>query len=157
MMILPGSAFARTSPKLFWHETLVYLLPGAELNQMLPLVWPIEMETRCEAELLLFAGINDHLHSAGLLEPLRNGDTRVSGGPIGIKDEGSVHSVTRTLEHATRSSIWVCGVGFDCRRHRPMHVDGCSEPGVGASELEASEVGGGSGLGGRVLCLERLL
>ena len=27
----------------------------------------------CEPELLLFAGMNDHLHAAGLLEPLRSG------------------------------------------------------------------------------------
>ena len=29
------SDFEVSSPKLFWLETLVYLLPGAELNQML--------------------------------------------------------------------------------------------------------------------------
>ena len=28
----------------------------------------------CEPELLLFAGMNDHLHAAGLLEPLRRGE-----------------------------------------------------------------------------------
>ena len=33
-IIAAGSNFEVTSPKLFWPETLVYLLPGAELNQM---------------------------------------------------------------------------------------------------------------------------
>ena len=33
----------------------MYLLPGAELNQMLTLVVAIESETPCEPELLLFA------------------------------------------------------------------------------------------------------
>ena len=68
-IIVAGSDFGGTSPKLFWPETLVYLLPGAELNQMLTLIIAIKSE-----RLLLFAGMNDHLHVAGLLEPLRSGE-----------------------------------------------------------------------------------
>ena len=51
----------------------MYLLPGAELNQMLTLIVAMKSETPCEPELLLFAGLNDHLHAARLLEPLRSG------------------------------------------------------------------------------------
>ena len=69
VIILAGSDFEGTSPKLFWPETLVYLLPGAELNQMLTLLVAIKSEMPCE--LLPFAGLNDHLHSAGLLEHLK--------------------------------------------------------------------------------------
>ena len=71
VIIVVGSDFEGTSPKLFWPETLVYLLPGAELNQMLTLVVAIESEMPCDLELLLFAGMKDHLHSAGLLEHLK--------------------------------------------------------------------------------------
>ena len=74
VIIVAGSDFEATSPKLFWPETLVYLLPGAELNQMLTLVVAIKSETPCEPELLLFAGMNNHLHEAGLLEHLRGGE-----------------------------------------------------------------------------------
>ena len=49
----------------------MYLLPGAELNQMLILVVAIKSEMPCEPELLLFTGMNDHLHAAGLLEHLK--------------------------------------------------------------------------------------
>ena len=63
----PLSSRRTTSGKLFWPETLVYLLRGAELNQMLTLVVAIKSETPCEPEMLLFAGMNDHLHAAGLL------------------------------------------------------------------------------------------
>ena len=49
----------------------MYLLPGAELSQMLTLVVAIKSEKPCEPELLLFAGMNDHLHTAGLLEHLK--------------------------------------------------------------------------------------
>ena len=70
VIIVTGSDFEGTSPKLFWPETLVYSLPGAELNKMLTLVVAIKSELPCEPELLLFAGMNDHLHAAGLLEQL---------------------------------------------------------------------------------------
>ena len=71
VIIVAGSDFEGTSPKLFWPETSVYLLPGAELSQMLTLVVAIKSETPCEPQLLLFAGINDHLNAAGLLEHLK--------------------------------------------------------------------------------------
>ena len=71
VIIMTGSDFEGTSPKLFWSETLVYSLPGAELNQMLTLVVAIKSEMPCEPELLLFAGMSDHMHAAGLLEQLK--------------------------------------------------------------------------------------
>ena len=44
VVIVAGSDFEGTSPKLFWPETLIYSLPGAELNQMLTLVVAIKSE-----------------------------------------------------------------------------------------------------------------
>ena len=72
VIIVAGSEFEGTSPKLFWSETLVYSLPGAELNQMLTPVVAIKSEMPCEPELLLFAGMNDHLHATGFLEQLKS-------------------------------------------------------------------------------------
>ena len=71
VIIVAGSDFEGTSPKLFCLETLVYSLPDAELNQMLTLVVAIKSEMPCEPELLLFAGMNDHQHATGLLEQLK--------------------------------------------------------------------------------------
>ena len=71
VIIVAGSDFERASPKLFWPEKLIYSLPGAELNQMLTLVVAIKSEMPCEPELLLFAGMNDHLHATGFLEQLK--------------------------------------------------------------------------------------
>ena len=59
---------------MFWPETLIYALPGAELNQMLTLVVAMKSEMPCEPELLLFAGMNDHLHATGFLEQLKGGE-----------------------------------------------------------------------------------
>ena len=56
VFIVAGSDFEGTSPKLFWPETLIYSLPGAELNQMLTLVVAIKSEMPCEPELLQFEG-----------------------------------------------------------------------------------------------------
>ena len=72
VIIEAGSDFEGKSPKLFWPETLVCSLPGAELNQMLTLVVAMKSEMPSEPELLLFAGMNDHLHAAGLLEQLKS-------------------------------------------------------------------------------------
>ena len=55
MNIKAGSDFDGTSPKLFWPETLVNLLPGAELNQMLSLIVAMKSETPCVPEFLLDA------------------------------------------------------------------------------------------------------
>ena len=71
VIIVAGSDFEGTSPKSFWPETLIYSLPGAKLNQMLTLVVAIKSEMPCEPELLLFAGMNDHLHATGFLEQLK--------------------------------------------------------------------------------------
>ena len=71
VIIVAGSDFEGTSPKLFWPEALVYLLSGVELNQMLTLIVAMKSEMPCEPELLLFLGMNDHLHAAGLLEHLK--------------------------------------------------------------------------------------
>ena len=71
VIIVAGSDFEGTSPKLFWLETLIYSLPGAELNQMLTLVVAIKSEMPCEPGLLLFAGMNDHLIVTGFLEQLK--------------------------------------------------------------------------------------
>ena len=68
VIIMAGSDFEGKSPNLFCQETLVYLLPGAELNQLLTLVVAMKSEMPCEPELLLFAGMND---AAGLLEHLK--------------------------------------------------------------------------------------
>ena len=73
-IIVARSDYEGMSPKLFWAEMLVYLLPGAELNQMPTLIVAMKSETPCEPELLLFAGMNDHLHTAGLREHLRSGE-----------------------------------------------------------------------------------
>ena len=75
-IIVAGSDYEGMSSKLFWAEMLAYLLPGAKLNQILTLIVAMKSESPCEPELLLFAGMNDHLHAAGLREHLRSGEPK---------------------------------------------------------------------------------
>ena len=56
---------------MFGPEIMLYVMSREDLNQLLTLVVVIKSETPCESELLLFAGMNDHLHAAGPLEPSR--------------------------------------------------------------------------------------
>ena len=131
VIIVVGSDFERTSPKLFWPETLVYPLPGAGLNQMLALVVAIKSEAPCEPELLLFAGMNDHLHAAGLLEHLRSEELRrrapvrpdergasVGGFSIWTQDEIGFYDIPGLREHAACHAVCVCNVGLDSGRER---------------------------------------
>ena len=74
VVIVVGSDFTGTSPKLICFETLVYLLSGAEISQMLTLAVAMKSETQCESEELFSIGLNDHLHAAVLLQLLRNGE-----------------------------------------------------------------------------------
>ena len=142
---MAGSDFEGTSPKSFWPETLVYLLPGAELNQMLTLIVTMKSGMSCEPELLVFAGMNDHLHAAGLLEHLEGADAKedlggnpdavcsiersagVGSFPIGIKNEGGFCIIARLCRHATSSAVPVCNVDPDSRKKRMANANGSAE------------------------------
>ena len=109
VVIVVGSDFEGTSPKLFWPETLIYSLPGAELNQMLTLVVAIKSEMPCEPELLLFAGMNDHLHAMGFLEQLK-GDEPATLRPMRLCAFGR--------RHLTTPPLWACQSESHPRMHR---------------------------------------
>ena len=66
---------------------------------MLTLAVAVNSETPCEPELLLFAGMNDHLHAAGLLEPLRSGKPRPN------KLWEAIQTLYRNLEIGTLSGL----------------------------------------------------
>ena len=169
MIIVAGSDFEETSPKLFWPETLVYLLPGAELNQMLTLVVAFKFEMPCEPELLLFAGKNDHLHSAGLLEHLKgeaptpkkiweaiqtlfaamNEVQESVASRFGPKTRVAFTTYPGLREYATCFAVRVCHVDPDSGREREsvVGIDGCPQSRARADKLEAPEVRTGGGMG----------
>ena len=136
----------------------MYLLPGAELNQLLTLVVAIKSETPCEPELLLFAGMNDHLHAVGLLEHLKgevptpkknlasnpdvvHRDERgagVCGFSIWIQDKSGIYDVPSLREYATCLAVCVCYIDLDSGRERVADTHGSSQSRAGADKLETS-------------------
>ena len=155
VIIVAGSDFEGTSPKLFWPETLVYSLPGAELNQMLTLVVAIKSEMPCEPELILFAGMNDHLHETGFLEQLKGDEPApkriweaiqtlfAAMNEVQENVTSRFGSKTRVVfttspEHASRSAVRVCGFDLNSRGECMADPDGSSQSIAGTDELEAS-------------------
>ena len=186
VIIVAESDFEGMSPKLFWPETLIYSLPGAELNQMLTLVFAIKSDMPCEPELLLFAGMNDHLHATGFLEQLK-GDEPVpkeiwvwkaiqtlfaamnevqenvasrfgSKTRVVFKTSPGYASMPPALQfvYAVRV-IAVCVCDLNSQGECMADPDGSSQSRVGTDELEASHVRTGGGEGGCVPRVEGLL
>ena len=126
---------------------------------MLTLVVSIKYETPCEPELLLFAGMNFHLHAAGLLEHLTSGEPTpkkiweaiqtlfaamnevqelVASRFEPTKGESGVHIIARLREHATSLTVRVCNVDSDSGGQRVADAYGFSESQIGASKLATS-------------------
>ena len=107
------------SPKLFWPETLVYLLPDAELNQMLTLVVAIKSEMLCEPELLLFTGMDNHLHAAGLLQHLKG------EAPTPKKIWEAIQTLFAAMSEVQESVVSRIGTGQAWHSRRPRATRAC--------------------------------
>ena len=173
LILVTASDFEGASPKLFWPETLVYSLPGAELNQMLTLVVAIKSEMPCEPELLLFAGMNDHLHAAGLLEQLKGDEltpkkiweaVQTLFAAINEVQEnvssrfGSKTKVVFTTSPGYASMPpalqFVYAILILIAEGNATDPDDSSQPRAGTYELEITKVRTGGGVGGCIPCLE---
>ena len=119
VIIVAGSDFEGTSPKLFWPETLVYSLPGAELNQMLTLVVAMKSEMPYEPDLLLFAGMNDHLHAAGLLEQLKG------HAPMPRKIWEAIQTLFAAMKRCRKTSILDSDLKRKWYLRRPLGTRAC--------------------------------
>ena len=113
----------------------------------------------CEPELLLFAGMNDHLHAAGLLGQLKGDEPTPKKiweaiqtlfaamnevqekcqFAIWTQDESGVHGVPGICEHAPCSAVCVCYFDPNSRRERMADPDGSSQSRAGTHELETSK------------------
>ena len=64
------AVFVSTSTQFFCREMRLYVLLRVDLKQKLTFVVAIKSEVLCMLYLLIFAGMNDHMHATGLLEKL---------------------------------------------------------------------------------------
>ena len=123
-----GSDFNGTSPKIFWQEVLMYLLPGAEINQMLTLMSDFVVRNAVWVWIVVVFRWNEQSSArssiAWALEKLRADAKQDLGGvsdvvccnergagiggfSIGVKNKGGSQIITRLCRHATSSWIRV--------------------------------------------------
>ena len=104
----------------------------------------IKSEVPCEPELLLFAGMNDHLHEAGLQEQLKSDE------PTPKKIWEAIQTLFAAMNEVQEN--------VSSRFGPKTKVVFTTSPGYASTqEFETSEVRIGSGVGGRVPRVEGIL
>ena len=72
VMIVANSEFVYTSKSLFWLDVIMLAAVDLDLLQAVSLAIGVQRQTDMNPVTIVFAGINDHLHSRGFLSRLRD-------------------------------------------------------------------------------------
>ena len=72
IMIVANSEFVYTSKSLFWPDVIMLAAVDLDLLQSVSLAIGVQRQTGMNPITIVFAGINDHLHSRGFLSRLRD-------------------------------------------------------------------------------------
>ena len=72
IMIVANSEFVYTSKALFWPDVIMLAAVDLDLLQSVSLAIGVQRQTDMNPITIVFAGINDHLHSRGFLSRLRD-------------------------------------------------------------------------------------
>ena len=72
VMIVANSDFVYTSKSLFWPDVIMLAAVDLDLLQAVSLAIGVQRQTDMNPVTIVFAGINDHLHSRGFLSRLRD-------------------------------------------------------------------------------------
>ena len=86
IMILANSEFVYTSKSLFWPAVIMLAAVDLDLLQSISLAIGVQRQTDMNPITIVFAGINDHLHSRGFLSRLRDPTTAENAVWPAIKD-----------------------------------------------------------------------
>ena len=76
-MIVANSEFVHTSKSLFWPDVIMLAAVDLDLLQSVSVAIGVQRQTDMNPITIVFAGINDHLHSRGFLSRLREPTTAV--------------------------------------------------------------------------------
>ena len=74
-MIVANSDFVHTSKSLFWPDVIMLAAVDLDLMQSVSMAIGVQRQTELNPITIVFAGINDHLHSRGYLSRLREPTT----------------------------------------------------------------------------------
>ena len=86
IMIVASSEFVYTSKFLFWPDVIMLAAVDLDLLQSISLAIGVQRQTDMNPITIVFAGINDHLHSRGFLSRLRDPTTAENAVWPAIKD-----------------------------------------------------------------------
>ena len=75
IMVVANSEFVYTSKSLFWPDVIMLAAVDLDLLQSVSLAIGVQRQTDMNPITIVFAGINDHLHSRGFLSRLRDPTT----------------------------------------------------------------------------------
>ena len=75
IIIVANSEFVYTSKSLFWPDVIMLTAVDLDLLQAVSLAIGVQRQTEMNTITIVFAGINDHLHSRGFLGSLREPKT----------------------------------------------------------------------------------
>ena len=86
IMLVANSEFVYTSKSLFWPDVIMLAAVDLDLLQSISLAIGVQRQTDMNPITIVFAGINDHLHSRGFLSRLRDPTTAENAVWPAIKD-----------------------------------------------------------------------
>ena len=99
IMVVANSEFVYTSKSLFWPDVIMLAAVDLDLLQSVSLAIGVQRQTDMNPITMVFAGINDHLHSRGFLSRLRDPKTAENAVWPAIKD---IHESLGEVVDATR-------------------------------------------------------
>ena len=86
IMVVANSEFVYTSKSLFWPDVIMLAAVDLDLQQSISLAIGVQRQMEMNPITIVFAGINDHLHSRGFLSRLRHPTTAENAVWPAIKD-----------------------------------------------------------------------
>ena len=86
IMIVANSEFVHTSKSPFWPDIIMLAVVDLDLLQSVSMAIGVQRQTEMNPITIVFAGINDHLHSRGFLSRLREPTTAENAVWPAIKD-----------------------------------------------------------------------
>ena len=120
IMIVANSEFVYTSKSLFWPDVIMLAAVDLDLLQAVSLAIPVQRQTDMNPVTIVFAGINDHLHSGSFLSRLRNPTIAENGVWPAIKDilesMGEVVDATKegSFTKVTPRVVFALSPGYAC-------------------------------------------
>ena len=86
IMIVANSDFVHTSKSLFWPDVIMLAAVDLDLMQSVSMAIGVQRQTEMNQITIVFAGINDHVHSRDFLSRLRDPTTAEAAVRPAIKD-----------------------------------------------------------------------